>query len=74
MVGALDAKLRREKDKTIRRKSDWPWTEINFEEDGSERGIEGYVYTPQGADFQIRGTVRWWRSAKAIAASNKAIP
>jgi hypothetical protein len=67
IVGDLDAK--RKRDAFVRKASVWPWLEFERLPDGSERGIEGYLYTPFGADFQLKGVVRWYRSADAIAAS-----
>jgi hypothetical protein len=69
MIGDLDAKRRQVKFLREKKKNEWPWQEFTRHEDGSESGIEGYLYTPHGADFQIRGTVRWWRSAAAVEAA-----
>jgi len=70
MIGEIDVKIRQAKARRDRerdnKKNEWPWQEYQKLEDGSERGIEGYVYIPYGADFEIRGTVRYWRSAECI--------
>lgn len=70
MIGDLDAKIRRAKDVKLRKKNEWPWSEVRTNADGSVSGIEGYVRVIEPDDgrapFEIRGTVRWWHHKDTV--------